>query len=90
MGTLRPGLFYPLLQTVTTCQLGTVRTHYGVLNRAEADKTAEELVQFEALLATIISSEGSSYGLDATRTARRGQRWNVVVIGVFISMMSPH
>lgn len=46
MGTLRPSLFYPLLQTVTTCQLGTVRTHYGVLNRAEADKTAEEFIQF--------------------------------------------
>ena len=70
MGTLRPGLFYPLLQTVITGQLGTVWTHYSVLNRTEADKTAEELVQFEALLATIISSEGSSYRLDATRTAR--------------------
>ena len=57
--TLRSCLFDPLSQASAAGELGAVGTHDSVLNRAKADKTAEELFKLWVRLALRSSRIGT-------------------------------
>lgn len=93
MWALGPGLFDPLLQTVIACQLGAIRAHHSILNRAKADEAAEHFFKLgcSGRLRTSIPTNPCIDRLDAASAARaasRGQRGQIVVIRI-VSLMAP-
>ena len=59
MRTLWSCLFDPSFQAIVAGELGAVRTHYSLLDRPKADKTAEELIKL-CLSLTLRGSRMSS------------------------------
>lgn len=88
---LRPRLLDPLLQTVVASELGAVWAHDSLLDGAEADEAAEELVKFYLVVrgaspATVRSNPRIDR-LDAGPAVvgpRGGQRWDVEVVVLLV------
>ena len=99
MRTLRPRLFNPLSQAIVAGKLGAVRTHNSILNSAEADKAAKELIKLWIIrtLSTsrmsTICSNASINSLNTVMTiiaTSRGQRRYIVIIWVIVMDSSVH
>lgn len=97
MRTLRPRLLDPLLEAVAAGELGAVRTHHSILNRAETNETAEHFLELHGRLLlllhrALVPANTRIDGLDATPAAiaaSRSQRGDIVLIRI-VALVATH